>query len=505
MDNENQKTNNNQGGASETLKWLQDNQEESNNRETLKWLQDNQKKNNNDELIAPRQVMHHPVPTPSSPAQISRPIFRGRGRRSSGSKVGGAIKGGAKSAGKKLIKEGAKKLAALAMENPYFWAIVGIAAGIIVIIALIIIIAANICQLTSAVDFIRPDWLRAYCAENDTAEEIPPPPLGVTITKEAIGDAADGTINNGDTIDYRITVTYDSSIADTPANQMILVDLPEYDFDPTITTTLPNAITDGNTYMWNLTDLGQTPNGTITTYTARIILKPNVTDGYVVNNAYINISATPVAPTPPPGNTPTCPGGNYFACLSGQFNVDISGTSDQTKAKIIYDILAIPLKYPKYLSWFRSRSVNMKVLPQAERSDGAWMVTYANSDMDIYQNFFNSARRSTREQYMIHESAHAISWNSTVSTLQSQLYNQVYKRGLDSSCFRNRIGPLIKTFPYIERSYTNFDHEIFAESVADTLVCDDSGTCGPWGGGTISNFPRTCSNTYNFVKDNILQ
>lgn len=446
-----------------------------------------------------------PVPHPmsvGSPSinrmQMAQPnIYQPRSipprRRRGGGIVSRGGKSLAKKAGKQAIKKGATSIAEFLLANPLVLAAI---AAVVGIIFLVIIILANICELTSAIDFIRPDWVKEICVENDTAEDIPPPPKGVTITKEALPPADDGSIDNGESIPYRITVTYDSSQADIPASQMTLVDLPEFNFDQGGTLSTPSAtavgVGAGATYVWPLTSLPSTTTSTITTYTALITLVPTATDTFVINQAYILTSAGP------PSNGITCSGGDYFACLRDHFNVTVSGTGNQDIARFIFNTLSIPLSYSKYLRLFRSLSVRITISPLTQGPVGEWAFTNTSGDITLYRNLIN-ARQSTRQQYLIHESAHSISWTNEGVNLRSSLYSQVYGRGLDSRCFK--YGPFIRTFPF---SSGNSVREIFAESVADTLVCDRGSSCGGWGGSIINDFPRTCSNTYNFVTDNVL-
>jgi hypothetical protein len=442
---------------------------------------DNQQQKNNNQSINPflQKMMQNP-----------------RGRQSRARSMATSA---AKSAAKKVTKEGAKKVATAIMSNPYVLAGAAIAIGSFALILIIIASIINACESywddpigNAPLAFIGN--ATGLCNIPDLPEaKVPPPPVGVNITK-----TGPSSIVNGGTINYSIQVTYDSSLATVPADNMILVDLPEYDFDPSSTTSNPTAAANGITYTWKLTDLPSAPTGdTITTYTAQIAIKPTVLDNYVLNSAYI------VAPT---GTTPTlsCSSGDYRACLKEQFNVTVVGPAENEDLQFIYNTLSIPLSHSIYLRLFKSLSVTITISSLGDSNGsakgGAWATTnWTTGNMVIYQNLLN-ARQSTRQQYLIHESAHSIAATREGSRLQDSLYLNVYIKGLDSGCFK--AGPLIKTFPF-DSAY-NYDHEVFAESVADSLVCSSGESCGDWGGGSINDFPTTCSNTYNFVQSKIL-
>jgi hypothetical protein len=49
----------------------------------------------------------------------------------------------------------------------------------------------------------------------------------------------------------------------------------------------------------------------------------------------------------------------------------------------------------------------------------------------------------------------------------------------------------------------NGNQESFAEAVVNTIYCQNDGACNPGQGQKIMNFPLTCSNTFNFIKNNV--
>ncbi len=203
--------------------------------------------------------------------------------------------------------------------------------------------------------------------------------------------------------------------------------------------------------------------------------------------------------------TITPPGGpvdatNVVARLKSDFNISVVGGTTQQLISI-YNYLSPYLSRPRAISLIKT-VVSTLTIATAGCASGTWCEdahasTNSSGDVTIYPDFWGD-RTSTQRQYIIHEYAHVI--GNTNNHLQTNLYNQVYKAGLDSSCFKNP--GVIKTYPFTSGDVV---HESFAESVADTITCG-SESCGGWGSGSqiIQNFPSTCSNTYNYVSTKVL-
>ncbi len=202
--------------------------------------------------------------------------------------------------------------------------------------------------------------------------------------------------------------------------------------------------------------------------------------------------------TTPPGSPVDAT--NVVARLKSDFNISVVGGTPQQLISI-YNYLSPYLSHPRAISLIKAVSSKLTIATAGCASgtwcDGAHASTSSSGDVTIYPDFWGD-RISTQRQYIIHEYAHAI--GNTNNYLQTNLYTQVYKAGLDPSCFKKP--GIITTYPFISG---NIVHETFAESVADTITCG-SGSCGGWGSGSqiIENFPSTCSNTYGYVSTKVL-
>ncbi len=209
--------------------------------------------------------------------------------------------------------------------------------------------------------------------------------------------------------------------------------------------------------------------------------------------------------SPPPSEsgttTPTCSQGNYSDCLLSQFNVTVIGTTDQTTLRLIYDALSIPMAYPLFSQRFKAARVTISINSAQTGFNGGWLVTNQAGDIAIYQKFFEAADR-TKKEYLIHEAGHSV--GNTNDQLQQNFYKSVYKAGLDPKCYLQGV---IKTYALgLINSNTRLPNEAFAEAVADSVLCNNTGICpkNSPSGFDIPNFPSTCLSTYTWIKNNVL-
>lgn len=213
---------------------------------------------------------------------------------------------------------------------------------------------------------------------------------------------------------------------------------------------------------------------------------------------------TNLSPVPSeiPGSSPlTCSTGNYSDCLSSQFNVTVTGTTDQATLKLIYDALSIPMAYPLFSQRFKAARVAISINSAQTGFNGGWLVTNNAGDITIYQKYFEASDR-TKKEYLIHETGHSI--GNTNDQLQQNFYESVYKAGLDSECYLQGV---IKTYALgLINSNTRLPNEAFAEALADSVLCNNTGICqkNSPSGFDIPNFPSTCRSTYEWIKGNVL-
>lgn len=216
------------------------------------------------------------------------------------------------------------------------------------------------------------------------------------------------------------------------------------------------------------------------------------------------IETTPPSPSPLPNVSPS-PSSSPFASPSSSpsSNPTLSPSLIQQRAKVIYDALSTPLSYLSYFTTYTAKPVTI-TLGIAKSKDGtgprgAWAMVPSAGHITLYPRYF-SASRNFKTYLITHESGHILAANSSVGKdLQARLYNEVYLKGLDSGCF-NQYG-VIQTYKLVPKSPIA---ETFAESIADTLLCQLGKNCNVGGGKVISDFPNTCSNTYNFIRGNVL-
>lgn len=192
------------------------------------------------------------IPGSRNPKPIHRIAGRNIGRNAS-SVAKNAIKSSAKKAG--------KKLAYTIFTSPAFWIGFGIFFAFLVIM---LAIRAFVCDFPGSGIF--PGVNELCGSENEEVKTIP----GTTITLEAVGDASDGSIDNNQSIDLRVTITIDPNVAKAPNPQdLILYVRP--DFDYTLISAAGTHFTENNQIIWKLIENPQTPSNK---YVFDFTLKP---------------------------------------------------------------------------------------------------------------------------------------------------------------------------------------------------------------------------------------
>lgn len=199
------------------------------------------------------------TPIPASANSSSRAPRRLPIRRSKPSATGEA---------KKIAKGQAKKGALAFLLSP-----AGVALVIIVFLIIIVLYAlSNTCNFAKGTIF--NDWaidavgIRGIC-EQPIEEQIETIP-GTTIDLEAVGDASDGSIDNNQNIELRVTVTIDPSVKGAPNPQDLTVYV-RPDFNYTLPSVTGTHSTENGQIIWKLFENPQTPSNT---YVFNFTLKP---------------------------------------------------------------------------------------------------------------------------------------------------------------------------------------------------------------------------------------
>jgi hypothetical protein len=204
-----------------------------------------------------------------------------------------------------------------------------------------------------------------------------------------------------------------------------------------------------------------------------------------------------------------CISKNYQQCMADQFGIKITGDSGQittAKTKILYDIFSIPAVYSLYLQKIKHAKLSIH-LSRDYIGTGLVANAHAWTNQTTYEitlfNIFFSDQPSTQKYILIHESGHVIEDDNGV--LEPALSAQT-RAGTDKSCYKNY---LLKTFPanlLVNPDSGRINRESFAEAVSNSVICKSGQVCPSNGGGgsSIQDFPKTCSNTYNFMLKNVL-
>lgn len=236
-----------------------------------------------------KPINYYPQPQPTNSPS---PYSMARNRPWSNFRIPGRSFGrNSSAAGKNLAKEGVKKggkkIAASLAANPYFWVALGIILAIVAVIIMLVLIIGAINQackepfrsLESAA-LSGFGTVAGLCLQENETPQIP----GVTIYKAALGDAADGEISNGDSIEYEITLTIDPNVAGAPNPvELTVYDRPEFEYN-SLEATGAYSMMDGDTIMWSLLN---NPPESSNTYKFRIKMKPTVTNSLIENTAYV--------------------------------------------------------------------------------------------------------------------------------------------------------------------------------------------------------------------------
>ena len=213
-----------------------------------------------------------------------------------------------------------------------------------------------------------------------------------------------------------------------------------------------------------------------------------------------NNSPSPSESSNPPGVTPTCTNGDIASCLKNDFHIIVTNATT-SQMNDIYNIFALPMSCPIY----KQLLLNGSYLTISLLSDDGGCHGYTpGPSINIYNYSYCQKMVFKNRQYLlIHESGHAIKWRNP--RVQQNYVSNAWKS--DSGCYDSGY---LKTYPLRCGSSCGIspDRESFAESIADTIMCSDGGTCQYAGAGNkysqpIYNFPSACPTTNNWTNSNI--
>ena len=257
--------------------------------------------------------------------------------------------------------------------------------------------------------------------------------------------------------------------------------------------------------------------------------KPSNTVLGVTNCVPVKAPSTPTPTPKPAARPPLCPtGATYYRKICNEFNVvffycNSSNSTVVSKCKDYYSYLRIAFSHSGYLAKIKNPDKNIDSTIGIYQKNTlhplnsiAWAGTL-NTSIYLYLGFNNSNSDHDRRYVLIHELAHAV--NSAVYANETNDYT--YNNNLPNSSLQNGLyaaylkdtrchgsNGIIKTYPQsalpnnVSAAWSK-KAETFADAVADTLLCG-SGWCNNGGPG-VSDFPKTCRNTYNYITNNVLK
>lgn len=201
------------------------------------------------------------------------------------------------------------------------------------------------------------------------------------------------------------------------------------------------------------------------------------------------------------GENLTCSSGDYAACLKEQLNVSVTGSTNTTQVKWVYDALAYASKSPGYKEHLMHggktltlRLNDAALAPCSGYGSGANLIRFGP--------WTCGAKFISIEYLIMHESGHAIAKRDP-HLFQSFPWSSLTSQ--DAGCYDQgflKSYPLRYTCKGVRYTDITAMGESWAEGIADYAMYMSYNPGKFLCAVALTKFPNQCPNTYNWLKSN---